>query len=371
MTLFESSLYKQAAERVRFRLEEASKQEVEIFGQPWWQKHFVYGAAPHTLSTFKTILGKMHLTIAASTIDGKSAEPLRMNQGFESIEQSMFTHAHAFKLESDQIREMIMMVNTATDQNRERVVDYITNTLWGITKEAVNGVHARLDLIILSALSNAGKFTFTADNDPQSPFVGKTIDFGMNASHIAQVGSGNEWNEGNKNIIDPLTEIDDVISNSLVGIEKILLDRQTMNYIRKTQAMQKYINSSLYPNKPLSDAMVNDWMSANGYPTFEVVERKIAIQNGDALSTVSPWKAGQLVFIPQNQIGTIETRQSDAELGMPSDGVTYSHYGRIEVRKFTQGERENSNYCEITKASITAAPSMDTIDNIFVLDTTK
>lgn len=371
MTLFESSLYKQAAERVRFRLEEASKQEVEIFGQPWWQKHFVYGVAPHTLSTFKTILGKMHLTIAASTIDGKSAEPLRMNQGFESIEQSMFTHAHSFKLESDQIREMIMMVNTATDQNRERVIDYITNTLFGITREAVNGVHARLDLIILSALSNGGKFTFTAENDPQSPFVGKTIDFGMPASHIAEVGTGNEWNDGNITIIDPLKEIDDVVSNSIVKLEKILLDRKTMNYIRKTTAMQKYINSSLYPNKPLSETMLNDWMSANGYPVFEVVDRKVAVQNGDSLSTITPWAAGQLVFLPQNQIGTIETRQSDAELGMASEGVKYSNYGRIEVRKFTQGERENSNYCEITKASITAAPSMDTIDNIYVLNTTK
>lgn len=371
MTLFESSLYQEAAERVRYRLEEASKQEVEIFGQPWWQKHFVYGATPHTLSNFKTILGKMHLTIAASTIDGKSAEPLRMNQGFESIEQSMFTHAHSFKLESDQIREMIMLVNTATDNNRERVIDYITNTLFGITKEAVNGVHARLDYIILSALSNAGKFTFTAENDPQSPFVGKTIDFGMPSSNYAEVGTGNEWIEANKDIIDPLKEIDDITSNSIVDLKKILVDRQTMNYIRKTKAMQSYINSTLYPTKPLSESIINDWLSANGYPVFEVVERKVAVQNGDSLATQTPWKTGQLVFLPEEQIGTIETRQSDAELGMESEGVKYSNYGRIEVRKFTQGERENTNYCEITKASITAAPSMDTIDNIFVLNTQK
>ncbi|MCM1443609.1 MAG: hypothetical protein NC083_08800 [Muribaculum sp.] len=372
MDLFQSKIYQEAARRVKFRMEEASKNDVEILGKTWYNKHFTVGAIPHMVSDFNTVLGKMYLEIAASTIDGKSAEPLRGQQGFTSVPQSMFTHAHAYRLEADEIREMMLMIKMAEGSAEQQTVKYITDKLFDITRQAVQGVRARLDLIILEALSNGGKFTFTKENDPQSPFIGKTINFGMPATNVGEVGNGNVWNDTNVDTIDPLKEIDDVKKLSRYGsFSTILTDQATLNYILRTKAMKGYVNSIITPNTPLSATQLNSWLSANGYPTFEVVNRDMLIQDGDAFKRYTPFKKGQLVFLPENHIGTIETRLSDAELGMRSEGVEYTKYGRIEVRKYTLGEKENSDYCEITKASLTAAPSMDTIDNIFVLDTTK
>lgn len=370
MTLIESSIYQEALKRVRFRLEEASRQKVEVFGQPWYLKHFAYGATPHMMKDFKTILGKMHLTIAASTIDSHAAEPLRLNQGFESIAQSMFTHAHAYKLEADELREMVMLLK-GNDMAPEAAVEYVTNKLWNFVSEAVKGVHGRLDIIIQTALSNEGKFTFTAANDPQSPFIGRTIEFGLPDGNKGYAASGYVWNDGNLAIVDPVKDIDDVCKASPVKLEKILTDKATLNYICRTTAMKSYINSTLYPNKPVTQVLLNNWLSENGYPTIEVVESKINVQNGSKLSELTPWKAGQLVFIPSNQIGTIETQLSDAEIGMKDKNVDYSYYGRIEVARYSQGESQNSNYAEITKARLTAAPSFETIDNIMTFDTTK
>lgn len=372
MDLFQSKIYQEAARQVKFRIEEASRQDVEIFGKTWYNKHFTVGTVPHMVSDFNTILGKLHLEIAASTIDGKSAEPLRGQQGFTSLAQSMFTHAHAYKLEADEIREMMLMVKMADGTADQQKVKYITDKLFDNTRLAVQGVRARMDLIILEALSNGGKFTFSKDNDPQSPFIGKTIDFGMPAANIGSVGTGNEWVDANIGTIDPLKEIDDVRKLSRYGsFSTILIDQNTLNVILRSTAMKGYINSVLTPNTPLTLLQLNNWLVANGYPKFEVVNRDMLIQDGDSFKRYTPFKAGQLVFLPEDHIGTIETRLSDAELGLRSEGVEYAKYGRIEVRKFTLGERENSEYCEITKASVTAAPSMDTIDNIFVLDTTK
>lgn len=372
MDLFQSKIYQEAARKVKFRIEEASARDIEIFGKTWYDKHFTVGTIPHMVSDFNTVLGKMYLEIAASTIDGKSAEPLRGQQGFQSVSQSMFTHAHAYKLEADEIREMMLMVKMAEGSAEKQTVKYVTDKLFDITRQAVQGVRARLDLIILEALSNGGKFTFTKDNDPQSPFIGKTINFGMPESNIGTAGSGKEWSEANVDSIDPLTEIDQVKRLSRYGsFSTILTDQATINYILRTKAMKGYINSALMPNTPLSMTQLNNWLISNGYPKFEVVNRDMMIQDGDAFKRYTPFKSGQLVFLPEDHIGTIETRLSDAELGMRSEGVEYTKFGRIEVRKYTLGEKENSDYCEITKASVTAAPSMDTIDNIFVLDTTK
>ena len=372
-SIFEyNSIFRDAAKKVKFRLDVASKEHYDIFAQPWFKKHFKYGAVPHLTKDFKTILGKLYTPVAASTINDRSAEPLRMNQGFTEMAQTMFTHAHAYRMSADEIRELLLMADLAEKQSDIAAVEYIANVLMNHVKAAVEGVDARLDTIILGTLSNEGSYTFTKENDPGSPFIGETITFGMNkAKQCATVGSANTWVAGNESKVDPIKEIEDVLARQRSAIKTILIDRATLRFIQKTDAMKGYINSQLYPNQPLSGAMVNNWMRDNGYPTFEVVEREVGIQDGSTIRTITPFKAGQLVFLPDTQIGTIETCLSDAEVGLKSDGVKYSTYGRTEVRRLTQGEKENAAYCEITKASLTAAPSMDTIDRILTLDTTK
>lgn len=371
-SIFEyNDTFKQAAQRVVFRLEAASKEHINIFGQPWYKKHFTYGAVPHTEKDFKTILGKLYLPVAASTINDRAAEPLRINQGFEDMKQTMFTHAHAYRMSQDEILELMKLADLAEKNSDISAVEYIANELMNQVKAAVEGVDARLDAIILTALSNQGKYTFTADNDPGSPFVGQTISFGMKTANCAEVGSGNEWTDAHLETVDPIAEIEDVLARQTTRIKKILIDRDTLRFIQRTKAMKGYANSQLYPNQPLSMAMVNRWMADNAYPIFEIVEREVGIQKNDRIVSHTPFKKGQLVFLPEDQIGTIETCLSPAERGLKSDGVKYSYYGRTEVRRLTQGEKENAEYCEITKASLTAAPSMNTIDRILTLDTTK
>ena len=370
-TIFESNpQFKEALRKVNFRMDEASKQNVEIFGKTWAEKHFTYGNLPHISKDFKTLLGKMHLTIAASTINGRSAEPLRMNKGFEELAQKMFTHAHAYKMEADYIRDLMLRAKAAVNVSEKQVVEYLTNEIFDQQTEVVNGVRARMDIIILEALSNHGKFTFTKENDPQSPFIGTTIDFGFDQSKKGTVGSGNTWIEANKATVDPIKEIQSVLKqNRLVKPKKILMDYSTLLFMESCDKMKGYLNPTTYPNDPISEERINRWLAEHDMPTIEVVDFICGVQDGDEVYDYIPWKEGQLVFIPQDNLGTIETAYSDAELGMKSDGVQYNHYGRIETRRFVQGEKENSDYAEITKGSMIGAPSFVTAKNIITLDT--
>lgn len=370
-SIFESNAtFKEALRKVNFRIDAASKQNVEIFGKTWAEKHFTYGRVPHLMKDFKTILGKMHLTIAASTINGKSAEPLRMNQGFAEMAQKMFTYAHAYKMEADEIRQLLLMAEAAKNNADAQAVEYIASVLFDQQKDAVQGVRERLDLIILEALSNHGQFTFSAQNDPQSPFIGETIYFGFDANKKGTVGGGNTWIAANKATVDPIAEFDSVMkANRLVKPKKALMEYSTLLYILSCDKIKGYLNSTQYPNNPITEVALNNWLQSWGLPTIEVVDKTCLVQDGDKLSEYTPWKAGQISFIPEDNLGTIETAFSDAELGMKSEGVQYNHYGRIETRRFVQGEKENADYAEITKASMTGAPSFESAKYITTLDT--
>ena len=384
-----NEVFKQALKRVTFRLEAASKNQVELFDKCWYEKYFAMGKYPHLKGEFNTVLGKSHITIAASTINGRASEPLRMNEGFYELAQKMFTHAHAFKLTSDEILEMLDMVETIKRNNSQNgiaeAVDYVTEKLFDHTAEAINGVKARLDIIILGALSNEGVHSITKENDPQSPFVGRDMLFGLPDVNRALADAGKVWYNPSTGVwnaalqdkttgLDPVVEIDNMLKpwRSKFKSKKILVDDATMGFILGMEKLKTYLNSTLYPNQPVNINQFNSWLRDHDLPIFEIVRREVNIQNGDELNVYTPWRTAQLVFLPEaNRIGTIETKFSDRERGLVSEGVTYANYGRIETRRMVYGEKEGGEYYELLKAGITAAPAMDTIDRILTLDTTK
>lgn len=371
-------IFAEAAKNVNFRLDAASKAKVEIFGKIWHEQYFPMGTSPRLTKDFKTILGKMNFTIAASTIDERASEPVRVNHGLSKVERSMFTHAHAFRHDHDEIRELIIRTKLAmtegkgSDAYKQALAD-VEEYLMNSVKDAVMGAKARFSIIILEALTNGGVFTFTNDNDPGSPFIGDTIDFRMNPALKGKVAPGHEFIEENLDTVDPVQEICDCLAqNRLITYSKILINQKMANFLMRCKAMKGYINDQLnYPNQPLTLTKINTWMAANGYPVFEVVNFIAGIQHDYTVKEYEPFKDGQMVFLPAvDKLGTIETLIPDSKLGMASDGVTYKDYGRYEVREIRYGEKENTQYTEITKCSITGAPSITEMDKIMVLDTT-
>lgn len=384
-SIFEyNPLMRDALERVQYRIDAASKENVDLFGQTWYKKHFKVNPIPHIRGEFDTILGAAHITIAASTINGRALEPLRAKGELAELRQKMFKHAHAYKLTADEILNMLdkaeIIKRNGGAQGEAQAVAFLADQLMDNTLEAANGVDARLDYIILSALSNGGKHAVTQKNDPQSPFVGLTMDFGLPAANQAVVGAGNEWynetsgqwNTALQATLDPIKEINDVLKKSRKRMQTILVDEDTLEYIMGCEKLKTYLNNQLtFPNEPIDIVKLNAYMTAHQKPTFEVVYREIDIQNGDEVETQTPWRTAQLVFLPSNQIGTIETKFTDKERGIQDENVKYANIGRIELHRMAYGEYEASEYYELLKAGITAAPSFTTFDQVLTLDTTK
>lgn len=369
LSFFDSVGYKEAVQTIAYRLEAATKREVDVFGDTWYRKHFKWNDIQHTSADFNTILGQLNLAIAASTIDKNSKEPVRSLDGLKEIAQKAFTYAHTYRVEAEDLRKIAIMQKLYSDN--AQVKKLILETLWNVTEKAVKGVEARIDNIVLGSLSNGGSYTFTEQDDPYSPFIGHTIDFGMPTENKGTVGAGNEWTDANKATVDVLKEIDQVCRMAVMPIERILLNRKQMNYIRDNAALKTVIFGSDKSGSYLTEAVLNDWAKSQGLPIFEVVEKKIRVQNGDQISVVEPWADGKLLFAPSNDFGTIESMISDKDLLSGDAGVSYSNYGKIEVAKWEQGVKEGTHHTEFTKASVTAIHSIKDIDAMYVLDVLK
>lgn len=367
-----SPLYLEAAEAAKTIISDASKRHLDLFGQVWYNKHFRMADFARTESEFNAILGDLHAAPAASTINQYSERPIRSLDGFGKVKAEMLTHAHTYKLEAEDLRAIAIQVRMLSGySDRAKLFDFIVKRLMNVREKAIQGVQNRLDYIILEMLSNDGKYTFTAQNDPLSPYVGQTIDFGFDPSHAGKVTT--TWTEANKDTVNILEDVMGVYQAAEVKPTKMLMRIEQLMYMLTTAKMKLYVNGSDRASAPISVEDVNTLFAKYGLPSIELVQRDIRINKngGKTFDMVQPWKEGKILFVPSNDFGTIEHQYTDADLGLKSPGVEYSKYNNIEVTNWVQGLKEGTNYTEFTSAGITATPVVDSIKSMYSLDVLK
>lgn len=367
-----SPLYLEAQEAAKTIISDASARRLDIFGKTWFSKHFTMSDFARTEGEFTAILADLHAAPAASTINQYSERPLRSLEGFGKVKAEMLTHAHTYKLEAEDLRAIAIQQRILNRyEDRAKLMDYIVKRLLNVRERAIKGVLNRLDYIVLTLLSNEGKYTFTNDNDPGSPYVGQTIDFGFNPANAGNVDT--VWTEANKSSVNILEDVMGVYENAEVKPTKMLMRMEQLMYMLTTDKMKLYVNGSDRASAPISVEDVNNLFRRYGLPEIELVQSEIRIdKNGGKTRTLSqPWAEGKILFVPQDHFGTIEHQVTDADLNLKSPGVEYSKFNNIEVSTWTQGLKEGTNYTEFTSAAITATPVVDIIGNMYSLDVLK
>ncbi len=364
---FNSPIFQEALKEVGYRMDAASQRNVEIFGKTWYGKHFSMAEFAKTKDEFSALLGQMHLDIAASTINRNAAPPVRPLDGFGLVKAEMLTFAHTYPMQDEDIRAIVeysRYYNRSSE--RRQVIDYITKKLWNVRQKAINGVNERLDIMILGLLSNEGKFTFTKENDPNSPFIGKTINFGFDESHAASVTT--DWTDANKATVDIIADIAAVIENADHKPTKMLMRRSTLNFILSTAILKRYINGTDNASRLIVEAQVNAELERLGLPTIEVVDKLSRTIDGTAENKFNPFTDGKILFVPEDNFGTIEHLITNHDLGIDDDGVTYGKYNHIEVASWMQGLKEGTSHTEFVSASLTGTPIWENALDCYSLD---
>ena len=367
-----SPLYQEALGEVKLIMDEAAQRRVDLFGQPWYKKHFKMGDFARTEGEFKALLGQVRLAPAASSINQYSERPIRSFEGFGTVSAEMVTWAHTYKLDAETIRAIALyqkLYPTTADKNK--VLNFIRQKLLNARGKVIEGVENRLSYVAAHILSNDGVYTFTKDNDPGSPFIGQTMNFGWDADHSIKVATSNDiWNETNAATVNILEDLMGVQELAEVPLKKMLMRREQAMYMLTTAKMKLYVNGTDRASAPITLEDVNTLLAKYDLPEIEIVrlETRFESNGGKNDAKVQPWTLGKILFVPGDNFGTFEHQMTDADLGLKSPGVEYTKYNNIEVTSWVKGLKEGSNYTEFQSAAITTTPVVESIKDMYSLD---
>jgi hypothetical protein len=330
------------------------------------------GDFARTEGEFKALLGQVRIAPAASSINQYSERPIRSFEGLGTVNAEMVTWAHTYKLDAETIRSIALYQKLyPSTADKTKVMNFIRTKLLNARGKVIEGVENRLSYIAATILSNDGVYTFTKENDPGSPFIGQTMNFGWDDSHSYKVDTATDiWsaaNAGTVNILEDLMGIQDAAE---VPLKKMLMRREQAMYMLTTAKMKLYVNGSDRASAPITIEDVNTLLAKYDLPEIELVrvETKFEENGGKVQRPVQPWTLGKILFVTDDNFGTFEHQMTDADLGLKSPGIEYTKYNNIEVQSWVQGIKEGTNYTEFQSAAITTTPVVESIKDMYSLD---
>lgn len=363
--VFFSSIFGELTKNVQIRFDAASEAHKRLFDNVLYDRYLDWDLPTIGLD-FEEIIGKYNITIAAPTIGDDAKEAIIGSDGLQTMRERMVNHAISLPMTIQTYRKILQLLDSKSiseDAKKQQLI----KLMWGDVMTVVGGVHGKLDMIFLRALSNGGVFTFDENTNPEGGVRG-TIDYKQPAENIAVADKA--WTAANIDTVDCFEDIQAVLdaAQDKVVLDRILCAPAIISYICRSKQMKKMIFGSDKSSSILLARDLNEWMQSNGFPTFEPIRRQIRVQKGAATSIYEPWVKENMVFVPAGKLGVIKTAYSNNEL-KPEPGVAYSNQGRIRVSQWGVGETQGSNGVEFTKAESISLPVITEINGIYTLKT--
>lgn len=360
-----SSIFGELTRNIQTRIDKASELNKQLFDKVIYRSYLDWDTPTIGLD-FEEIIGKYNVTIAAATIGDNSKEPIIGSNGLDTVKERVLNHAITRPMSMQDYRKILEIMDTkalSDSVKKQKLIDL----MWSDVSTVVNGVEARLDMIFLGALSNEGKFTFDNKNNPEGGVRG-AIDYNQPASNIAQAKT--KWTETNIDSVDCMEDIQAILdaADDKTVLGKVLAAPSVIAYMCRTKKMKQMIWGTDKGSRLVQLSDINAYLEANGYPQFEKIRRQVRVQDNGKITSVNPFNAKNIVFIPAGKLGVVKNAFSDNELNPESD-VSYSNYGRIRVSKWHVGETKGANKGEFTKAESLSLPVITEMDNIYTLKT--
>jgi hypothetical protein len=359
-----SSIFGNLTRQTQLRFDAASQLNKQVFDNVFYPERFKWDIPTIGLD-FSEIIGRYNLTVAAATIDPNSKEPVRVPYGLETLAEKVLKHAHTYSYPIQEYRKALQILDSRSISDEVRK-QQLVQLMWGGVTDAVAGVEAAIDRIVLGALSNGGVFTFDAANNPEGG-VKTTVDYRLPVEN--QATATIQWTDSNINTVDVFGDIQAVYNEAYgkTTLTEIWLSQEKLWYVLRAAKLKLAIFGNDRQTTPLTLAQLNAFMQSNGMPVFRVIRRNMMIQGQDgSLMPYTPWNGKNLVFVPAGELGVIKNAYADSELRQ-EPGVSYSNYGRIRVSQWGVGETQNSNGVEFVKAEALALPVITAINGIYSL----
>lgn len=334
------------------------------FAPTFFQKYFRFGS-PQMNLTYATAIGKSRIEAAASVVAHGAPAPIRSRATLDRLSGEVAAIKEKFKMSETDFRNFLMLQQSAVDDATKK--QQILDLIWGDLKKAADSAFKRLDIMVCQALST-GKIVLSSTTNPDGLIYSTDIDLLMPSANLKTVTD--EWTVGNAATAKPITDImTTVAAGETAGISftKILMPKAlflTMVQITEVvNALKGFFRVASGSINPTLD-QVNTYLVANMLPPIEIVDVAIGVEKDGAISTIRPWDADNVAFVPGDNLGVIHNAVP-IEKVMPISGTNYASVNNALISKW----QTRDPLGEFTQVELNAFPGVETIDSIYILQT--
>src|SRR5690606_13522835 len=171
------------------------------------------------------------------------------------------------------------------------------------TPLVIGGVYERLEAMFLEGLSSG----VTEISDTETVGTGVRLTYGYPTAN--QFESSVSWDDASAKPFTDMQPVLDKASEDGNAITRVMMDRTTFNRVAAS-AEGKAIFAAAYGifstsvPVPTLEQMNTATQSRYGF-TIQIVERSVRVQRDGTNTSFKPWKAGSVVFLTSNQVGSL------------------------------------------------------------------
>jgi len=221
-----------------------------------------------------------------------------------------------YALDEIQLTDIDQMINTGV------IGSIISGQLLSNPVKLVRAIPERNEEIFLKGLSTG----IALINDDENTGTGIRLNYGYLSEN--KFGVGTLWSNPASKPFDDIQRVLDKAALDSNVITKVMLDRGAFNNMAKTtQAKELFAFSQNFVGSNIptpSLAQLNTFTSDRFGFTFEIVTKSFRYEKNGVQTTVTPWATGALVFLTQEEVGTLTwARLAEMNPSNQDKGVTY------------------------------------------------
>lgn len=329
--------------------------------QPYYHQRFL--RTEYSITGKWEAISNYNQRIAADVIALDSSIPLKRRPTAGLISGDIPKIATERQLNETQLTQLQLLMG-----RQEENLPEIRRILFEDIPKVIDGQYEKHELMFLQALSSG---ILLADENTNVG-TGIRVDFGYAAAN--QFTASVAWGSAG---YTPLSDLIPVVNRARVAgfpITRFLLDRATFNQIAASDEAKALVNplAGLGSTIGVFDPSINDLnartQSQWGYQ-FEIIERQVMVEINGVQTAVTPWEAGQVIGINNENIGALVWAKV-AEMDFPVGGVSYQRAGTnnyILVKKY---RAVRPSLAEFTASESRSLPVIGNVNQIFKLDST-
>lgn len=295
--------------------------------------------------------------VAADVVAMDSSLPLKKRASLSRANGDIPKMGMELKLNEKQLTDLDTLI--AQGGTNAQVIA----KLFADVPKAIGGIYERNEAMFLQGLSTG----VTLVEDDENVGTGIRLDYGYLAGN--KFGVTTVWSDVASKPFDDIQRVLDKASADGNTITTIKLDRTAFNnLVKTTQAKELYAFNIGFVGANVqipSLTQINNFTQDRYGFSFEIIDRSVRYEKNGVQTTVKPWADGAVVFLTQDQVGTL-TYARLAEQNHPVAGVNYQVVdGFILVSKY---RKNTPSLGEFTSSQARVVPVIGNVDQIYLLD---